>query len=130
MTSAIHGASSTQSLALQIEAAERRILHRRRSLGVHSAGLIRCIHDRLISPDLLWWAAGLGFLLGEVTRDKVEASPTSVQSLGRMIATWTPLMRVLLTVDPPVKVSQGSSQPQSPVDDSGSSPDSSLATPR
>jgi hypothetical protein len=51
------GGSSTQSLALQIDATERRILHRRRSLETHSADLIRSIHDQLTSPDLLWWAA-------------------------------------------------------------------------
>jgi hypothetical protein len=101
MTTPIHGTSSTQSLAQQIEVAERRILHRRRSLGIHGAGLARSIHDQIATPGLLWWGAGLGFLLGELTRDKVETSATSAQSLGRMIVTWMPLVRTLLSVNPP-----------------------------
>ncbi len=130
MKTPIHGTSTTQSLTQQIEVAERRLLHRRRSLGIHGAGLVRDIRDQFVSPGLLWWGAGLGFLLGEMTRDKIETSPTSVQSLGRMVVTWMPLVRALLSVNPPGKVPQDSTQPPFAVDASGSSAGSSRATPR
>ena len=129
MTIPSQGANSTQSLAHQIDAAEQRILHRRRSLGERSTGIINCIQDEFRSPGLLWWAAGLGFVLGEVTRDKGEASQTTVQSLGRMVVTWMPLLRTLLTVNPPRHASEDSTQSSFAVDPSGSNTGSSLETP-
>ena len=129
MTTRAQGPKSAQTLVQQIDAAERRILRRRKSLGVHGAGLVRGIQEQLASPGILWWAAGLGFLLGEVTRDKVETSQTTVQSLGRMVVTWMPLLRILLTASPPRQGSEDSTQSSFAVDPSGSSTGSSLETP-
>jgi hypothetical protein len=65
-------APASESLAARSNDAERHLLERQRSVGVHGTMLGHRIHERLSSPALLGSAAGLGFLLGNCTRGPVS----------------------------------------------------------
>ena len=96
----------SESLATRIDDAERRLLERKRSIGVHGTKLGHRIHDRLTSPALLGSAAGLGFLLGHRT-----GGSDSGRSWLRMAVSSMPWMRTLFTTvqpSPPPGVSSSS----------------------
>ena len=96
----------SESLATRIDDAERRVLARRRSIGVQGTKLGHRIHDRLTSPALLGSAAGLGFLLGH----RSGGSDSGRSSL-RMAVSSMPWMRTLFTTvqpSPPAGVSSSS----------------------
>jgi hypothetical protein len=60
---------SIVSLSARIDDTEKRLLERRRSIGAHGTQLRHRIHDQMSSPAVLASAAGVGFLIGESTRD-------------------------------------------------------------
>lgn len=56
------------SLSNQIKDAEQRVLNRQRRIDAGTATLIRKIQQRMIAPTTFLLAAGVGFLLGEITK--------------------------------------------------------------
>ncbi|MCG5502088.1 hypothetical protein [Ectothiorhodospira lacustris] len=96
-------APPSESLAARIKDAERHLLERRRSVGVHGNMLGRRIHERITSPAVLSSAVGLGFLLGS----RRTQDPESDHSWLRMAVGSVPWMNPLLAVvksGPPTQV--------------------------
>lgn len=78
-------------LAVQIQETERRLQNRRQGIARDSALLAQNLRRQMSAPVTLLFAAGLGFLLGEITKPQphklrdaagkprvVEASPLAV----------------------------------------------------
>jgi hypothetical protein len=76
------------SLPAQIKDAEKQILSRQRNISVSTDVLVRKMQQQMIAPTTFLFAAGVGFLLGEITKHEpskacginekphtVEASP-------------------------------------------------------
>ena len=80
------------SLATRINAAERHLLERRRSVRVQGTMLGQSIHKWLTSPALLGSAVALGFLLGRRT-----GGSGSGRSWLRMAVSSMPLMHAVFT---------------------------------
>lgn len=83
-------APSSESLATRINAAERHLLARQRSVRVQGARLGHRIRERLTSPALLGSAAGLGFLLG--TRTGGSGSGPSWLRVAMSAMPWMPTL--------------------------------------
>ena len=122
------------SLSVQIKDAEQQVLNRKRKISVGTTTLVRKIQQQMIAPTTFLFAAGVGFLLGEITQrepsktrgatDKphtVETSPlrtalslvTSIQTLY----TALPLAWMIKTFNQPGASSQTSArrfQPATP----------------
>jgi len=60
--------SRAKSLTAQIRHAERQVLKRRRKVGVRADRLVRKIHQQMTAPATLLLAAGIGFIIGEITK--------------------------------------------------------------
>lgn len=56
------------SLSAQIKDAEQQILSRQRSISVSTDTLVRKMQQQMIAPTTFLFAAGVGFLLGEITK--------------------------------------------------------------
>jgi hypothetical protein len=56
------------SLTVQIENAERQVLDRRQEIDLRIATLILKIHRQMSAPATLLLAAGIGFIIGELTK--------------------------------------------------------------
>lgn len=57
-----------QSLTAQINAAERQVLNRQQQARIRKATLVRKIHRQMTAPATLLLAAGIGFIIGELTK--------------------------------------------------------------
>lgn len=55
-------------LTAQIRDAERQVLKRQRGVGVRTDRLVRKIHQQMTAPATLLLAAGIGYILGEITQ--------------------------------------------------------------
>jgi hypothetical protein len=66
----------TTSLNERIREAGDRLHNRRRSVRERGATLGRTLHQRITDPTLLWWAGGIGFLFGELTRPTPQSRAT------------------------------------------------------
>lgn len=60
--------SRPKSLTSQIRHAERQVLKRQREVGVRADRLVRKIHQQMTAPATLLLAAGIGFIIGEITK--------------------------------------------------------------
>jgi hypothetical protein len=58
------------SLSAQIKDAEQQVLNRKRKIGVGTTTLVRKMQQQMIAPTTFLFAAGIGFLLGEITKRK------------------------------------------------------------
>jgi hypothetical protein len=56
------------SLPAQIKDAEQQILSRQRNISVSTDMLVRKMQQQMIAPTTFLFAAGVGFLLGEITK--------------------------------------------------------------
>lgn len=61
------------SLSAQIRATERRVSNRRRQFGIHTAAISQKIGKQLSTPPNLLLASGIGFIIGEFTRQTPQA---------------------------------------------------------
>ncbi len=76
-----------KSLTAQINAAERQVLNRQQEVGIRTDILVRKIHQQMTAPATLLLVAGIGFIIGELTKrqtpkfrgtvDKPHAAETS-----------------------------------------------------
>lgn len=64
----------TSSLTVQINEAERRLRNRRQLVGIRSATLGQTLRQWITDPTLLFWAGGMGFLMGELTQHQKQKS--------------------------------------------------------
>jgi hypothetical protein len=60
--------SKSTSLSAQIRAAEQQIFIRQHAVGVRTATLIKKIHQEITTPSTLLLVAGIGFIIGELTK--------------------------------------------------------------
>ncbi|NOU42717.1 MAG: hypothetical protein HOO87_03950 [Methyloglobulus sp.] len=56
------------SLSAQIKDAEQQVLNRKQKISVNTATLVRKMQQQMIAPTTFIFAAGIGFLLGEITK--------------------------------------------------------------
>lgn len=56
------------SLSVQIKDAEQQVLNRKRKISVGTTTLVRKLQQQMIAPTTFLFAAGVGFLLGEITQ--------------------------------------------------------------
>jgi hypothetical protein len=64
------------SLAEQIEATERRLLHRQQMVGIRRNLLTEWVRQQISSPMALLVAGGIGFLIGDLMRRKDDEAMT------------------------------------------------------
>jgi hypothetical protein len=100
-------APPSESLGARINDAERDLLARQRSVVAHGTMLRNGIHEQLTSPALLGAAVGLGFLLGNRTKD-----PSSRTLWLRMTASAMPWMHTLFTTVEPYAPTPAASSPE------------------
>ena len=96
--------SPPESLTTRINAAERHVLQRHRSIAAHGTMLSHSIQDRLTSPALLASAVGLGFLLGHRTEGGDSDSGRSLLRIAIASMPWVssmPGMNTLFTSESP-----------------------------
>ncbi|MEC4748933.1 hypothetical protein [Methylomicrobium sp. Wu6] len=77
------------SLTAQIRDAELRVLKRQRGVGVRTDMLVQKIHQQMSAPATLLLAAGIGYILGEITQRQ------SPKFRGDVAAGTTPLRSAL-----------------------------------
>ena len=75
------------SLRAQVTRAEQRVMHRRRVIGLRASRLRLTFSEKIRNPAILVWAAGAGFLAGELLQHrKVSAdSSDSPEPAGRSL---------------------------------------------
>jgi hypothetical protein len=56
------------SLSAQIKHAEQQVLNRKRKISVGTTTLVRKMQQQMIAPTTFLLAAGVGFLIGEITK--------------------------------------------------------------
>ncbi len=82
------------SLGMKILAAEQRVSCRKRQIGIHSATLTQKIAQQLTTMPNLLLASGMGFILGEVTKQ-----PTAMDENGNnRPSTQTSPLKTALTL--------------------------------
>jgi hypothetical protein len=84
------------SLSAQIKDAEQQVLNRKRKIGVGTASLTRKMREQMIAPTTFLFAAGIGFLLGEIT--KGEPSKTHATTNQSHTLETSPLKTALSLV--------------------------------
>jgi hypothetical protein len=62
--------NSSKSLLAQIKAAEQQVLHRQNVIGFATVILTRKLQQQMTTPTSLLLASGIGFLLGEITKNR------------------------------------------------------------
>ncbi|QSA97745.1 hypothetical protein [Methylococcus sp. EFPC2] len=60
--------SKSKFLTAQIRDAERQVMYRRQAVGDRYATLVQTTHQQMTAPASLLLAAGIGFIIGELTR--------------------------------------------------------------
>lgn len=68
MASYMRNRINPTSLSVQIKDAEQRILSRQRNISVSFNALVRKAQQQMIAPTTFFFAVGIGFLLGEITK--------------------------------------------------------------
>jgi hypothetical protein len=63
------------SLSAQIKDAEQQVLNRKQKISVNTATLVRKMQQQMIAPTTFLFAAGIGFLLGEITKREPSKAP-------------------------------------------------------
>jgi hypothetical protein len=84
------------SLSAQIKDAEQQVLNRKRKISVSAAKLARKMQLQMTAPTTFLFAAGIGFLLGEIT--KREPSKTRVTTDQSNAVETSPLKTALSLV--------------------------------
>jgi len=74
--------SKSKSLTAQIKDAEQQILIRQRGVGVRTATLIKKIHQEITAPSTLLLTAGIGFIIGELTKRQTSNSRGTADKPG------------------------------------------------
>lgn len=93
MSSNFRRPSKAKSLTAQIRDAERQVLCRQREVRYRYTTLVRKVHQEMTAPASLLLAAGIGFIIGELTKHQTTGFlGTKVQSVA---AGTTPLRTVL-----------------------------------
>ncbi|MEQ1544630.1 hypothetical protein [Methyloglobulus sp.] len=72
------------SLSAQIKDAEQQVLNRKQKINVGTATLLRKMQQQMIAPTTFLFAAGIGFLLGEITKrgpSKTHATTNQSQTV-------------------------------------------------
>jgi hypothetical protein len=62
--------SKPKSLSAQIKDSEQQVLDGQRKVGVRTAKLVQKIKQQMTAPGTLLLSAGIGFILGELTKSK------------------------------------------------------------
>ncbi|MBK8817253.1 MAG: hypothetical protein IPN42_17895 [Methylococcaceae bacterium] len=83
--------NNSKSLSHQIKAAEQQVLYRQRNIGTTVSMITSKLQQQMTTPVSLLLASGIGFMLGEITKDRspkgqnitsktmpVEPSPLSI----------------------------------------------------
>lgn len=68
MASYMRNRINPTSLSVQINEAEQRILSRQRNISVSANTLVQKAQQQMIAPTTFFFAVGIGFLLGEITK--------------------------------------------------------------
>jgi hypothetical protein len=63
------------SLSAQIKDAEQQVLNCKRKISVGTAMLVRTMQQQMIAPTSFILAAGVGFLVGEITKREPPKAP-------------------------------------------------------
>lgn len=84
------------SLSAQIKDAEQQVLNRKQKISVNTATLVRKMQKQMIAPTTFLFAAGIGFLLGEIT--KHEPSKTHATTNQSNTVETSPLKTALSLV--------------------------------
>jgi hypothetical protein len=118
-------AALPQSLTAQINAAERQVLNRQQQIGIRTSALVRNIHQQITAPATLLLAAGIGFIIGELTKrqtpkfrstaDKSQVAETSPLKIALNLITSA---QTLYTALPLIWMMKSYFQP----DESGQAP--------
>lgn len=66
------------SLSAQIKDAEQRVLNRNQKISVGTTALVKKVQQQMIAPRSFIFAAGIGFLLGEITKRE----PSKIRSIN------------------------------------------------
>jgi hypothetical protein len=85
-----------KSLTAQINAAERQVLNRQQEVGIRTATLVRKIHQQMTAPATLLLVAGIGFIIGELT--KRQTSKKRPGTVDKPHATETSPLRIALNL--------------------------------
>lgn len=84
------------SLSARIKDADQQVLNRKRKIGIGTAALTRKMREQMVAPTSFIFAAGIGFLLGEIT--KREPSKTHGTTDNPHIDEVSPLRTALSLV--------------------------------
>lgn len=69
------------SLSAQIKDAEQHVLNRKQRISVGTAKLVRKMQQQMIAPTSFIFAAGIGFLLGEITKREPSKTHATTNQL-------------------------------------------------
>jgi len=69
-----------QALAAQIQQVERQLLNHQQAIAVQTAALIDETQQQLSTPANLLLAGGIGFILGEITKNQTNCRGTMSRS--------------------------------------------------
>jgi hypothetical protein len=69
------------SLPTQIKDAEQQVLSRKRKISVSTTTLVRKMQQQMITPTTFIFAAGIGFLLGEITKREPSKTHATTNQL-------------------------------------------------
>jgi len=111
------------SLTLQIREAETRLQHRQGAVRLRGIALGHLLQQRISTPTALWWAGGLGFLLGEFSQPPapvpaIAAVPAPASSFFDTVLT---LWRVYGWVDTVLAASVAANRPATNPDNNATS---------
>ncbi|MGZ8183022.1 MAG: hypothetical protein ACXWT1_13775 [Methylobacter sp.] len=59
-----------KSLTAQINAAEQQVMNRQQKVGIRTTALVRNIHHQMTASATLLLSAGIGFIIGELTKQR------------------------------------------------------------
>lgn len=84
MSRDVNDSKSRGSLGQQIRLAAKQVAEHRQAASFHRAALGERIHERLTAPSTLLFAAGTGFVIGELTSQPApERDSENSQESGR-----------------------------------------------
>jgi hypothetical protein len=84
--------NNSKSLSHQIKAAEQQVLYRQRNIGTTVSMITSKLQQQMTTPISLLLASGIGFLLGEITKDRspkgqnITSKPMSIEPSPLSIA--------------------------------------------
>lgn len=89
--------SKFKSLAFEIRDAERKIVARQRRVSSRAVMLMRQFHQKMTAPGTFILAGGIGFIIGEITKDPSIKVCGSIDKPGVVVVT-SPLRTALSLV--------------------------------